>query len=110
MKAHEDKNLECPACERSFARVSYVLLHLERSRCVSSKKIKRLASEFDQNSYYGTTFINDNSKYYCENCDLTFDRLSSLFQHVEDTPNCSYFDHQSDLPSLAEYIFDNICD
>lgn len=115
MKAHEDKNLECPACERSFARVSYVLLHLERSRCTSIKKIQRLASEFDLNNYYGntfwsTTFIDDNSKYFCENCALTFDRLSSLFQHVEDTPHCSDFCHQSDLPSLAEYIFDNICD
>jgi hypothetical protein len=110
MKAHEYKDQECPVCDRRFARNSCVLLHLERSRCASIKKIKRLAFQFRDDSFYDRTFINDNSKYICEACELTFDRLSSLFQHVEDNSYCSNFWHQSDLPPLADYIFDNIHD
>lgn len=109
MKAHEDKDLECPVCDKSFARQSFILLHLERSRCGSTKRVNALASKCRDQSYNNIyDFINDDQSFCCENCNASFGQLSSLFQHVEDTPNCSITYFFGDLNYVAKYIFGNI--
>jgi len=117
MKVHEEKELECPVCDREFARRSYLLLHLERSRCSSAEHVRQLAIDFDG---CGTSrYLNfDYSNFCCENCGSEFSHLSSLFQHVEDSADCSfllddyasevYYDSEPELDSLARYIFDHI--
>lgn len=108
MKVHEEKHLECLTCDKRFARQSYLLLHLERSSCASVRKVKRLAFEFDDQGYY--KFLTRNRSFFCEHCDSRFRYLSSLYQHVEDSTDCSHLlgQYGSDLDCLAEYIFSRV--
>lgn len=109
MKVHEEKHMDCPACDRRFARQSHVLLHLERSSCFSVREVEKVALQFHDLNYCDFLFQNlsKNISFYCEHCHSKFRYLSSLYQHVEDSTDCSHLSGQygSDLDNLASYIY-----
>lgn len=112
MKVHEEKYMDCPACDKRFARQSHVLLDLERSSCSSVREVGKLALQFDDHGYYDflSQNLSQNLSFYCEHFHSKFRYLSSLYQHVEDSTNCSHLlgQYGSDLESLASYIYGNI--
>lgn len=106
MKTHEARTIECPLsdCDRLFSRLSFLFLHLERSTCSSHEQVNELAFESDD-SYDFVTSIDDSKPFNCPSCDKTFNCFSGLYQHVEDTPDCSYLLRSGgNLEDLANYM------
>ncbi|KAJ5127561.1 hypothetical protein N7448_008340 [Penicillium atrosanguineum] len=112
MKVHEEKNIECPACDKDFCRFSYLLLHIERSRCFPINRIEGLINGYEEGHFDCQPDDLSECSFYCQNCDSKFRRLSGLFQHVEDTKDCSYLlrptGNGDDLESLRQYILETL--
>lgn len=112
MKVHEEKDIECPACDRDFSRFSYLLLHIERSRCFPINQIEDLIDQFGKGRLDRQPDDLPGGSFSCENCGGTFRRLSGLFQHVEDAKECSYLlrftGDDGDLESLMQYVLENL--
>ncbi|KAE8371987.1 hypothetical protein BDV26DRAFT_274975 [Aspergillus bertholletiae] len=105
--------MECCGCYKTFKSFSGFLIHLESGGCLSNiteYDIDDLAREF----YQSRKYINDELEargwlYTCPHCVTEFSKLSTLYQHAEDVPSCSYFtkDHGC-LAKLERFISRNL--
>lgn len=78
-----------------------MLIHLESGTCPSGtdeEMIDDLFCEWDQSWVYKTD--GRGWRYVCSECEREFGKLSALYQHAEDAPDCS--DRIEDEGYLAE--------
>ncbi|KAJ5092287.1 hypothetical protein NUU61_007157 [Penicillium alfredii] len=104
-RIHQPRVFECYICDRSFAQFSNLLLHLQCSPCMDGNKVEEIALGHSQNETFATCHPTD--RFWCSCCGACFRSLSSLFQHAEDSPGCSYLLDESEcLGNLRAYIGD----
>jgi hypothetical protein len=100
--------LECYGCYEKFKAFSGMLLHLESGSCPSGTDIDDIDDLADQ-CYQSHKYIDEDGDYICPACNRDFSKLSGLYQHVEDSPDCSYLKESGRcLAKLEHYIARNV--
>ncbi|KAL2822643.1 hypothetical protein BJX63DRAFT_377172 [Aspergillus granulosus] len=105
---HQPRDLQCYGnydanCYRTFKSFSGMLIHLESNACVSGtteNDIINIATNFDCSDEYFDEFTDP--MFFCPSCESRFNKLSALYQHVEDVPDCS--------SSVLDWLEDEICE
>lgn len=105
--------MECYGCDKDFKSYSGVLIHLESGTCASGTNEQSI-NYIARNNCLSAEFTIDNSKgggwaYFCPECERQFGKLSGLYQHAEDVPDCFYL-AQADghLAKLRRLILNRI--
>ena len=105
-QTHQPRDYECLGCDHLFKSFSGELIHLESGNCDSGiieEDVDDKAHQCYQNRKY---IIRENGwSYICPNCERRYTKLSALYQHAEDSPDCSYLlEHPNCLAKLQHFI------
>lgn len=90
-----------------------MLIHLESGNCaskVTEEEIDDIARECYQSRKYRLDGLGDRRWLYkCPSCQVGFSKLSSLYQHAEDTPLCFFpVNARGCLAKLEHFIACNL--
>lgn len=84
-----------------------MLIHLESGSCpcgIDAYEVRDLVCR-----YHTSDDFTDMDGYFCPDCYREFPKLSALYQHVEDTPSCSYLlDWSESLSRMERALEDDI--
>ncbi|EGC48341.1 C2H2 finger domain-containing protein [Histoplasma capsulatum var. duboisii H88] len=109
MITHQERDRECYGCTRMFSSFSSMLIHLESGTCFTDRgQLNYVATEYMDSDEYFRGFDTMNP-FFCPACQTGFNRLSSLYQHVEMRPDCVHLLCYGEcLDGLESYLQDEL--
>ncbi|KAJ5021275.1 hypothetical protein J3E73DRAFT_434834 [Bipolaris maydis] len=98
---HLERTIECYGCYRKFPTYPAMIIHLEAATCASGINIRDLnqsAAMCFQWKSYGRVY-----PFRCPGCELSFTKLSGLFQHVYSNA-CRQDLHEGKMAKLIHWL------